>query len=319
MKRSGRTFFILTFFICFVSIPLPGRGERVTLSYTATTLSFLVGKVAVERGLFRDEGLDVGFVQVRPPVVPVALSNGHIDYTMSILPPIDGALKGLPVQMKAVFTDRSLHYLVTRPNIKSGGELRGKTFVLNSLDLSGSTGLVYQAILRHFGLDPFKDAKVMAAADSPALFAMLQQRLVDATVLVPPWPERARKAGFNVLFRVGDIYSSPLAALSTYRRTLRENPNQVRRMLRAMVRAARFILQPSNKPAVASVVQQWLKMPLDEATESLNDVIFAYTDGVPRDEKGFWELIENRAKLLSSNVPASEVADFSLVKEIRMK
>src|SRR5687768_17838408 len=52
-----------------------------------------------------------------------ALANGHIDYTMSFLPPIDSALRGVPMQMLAVFVDRSLHYLVTRPTVKSGADL----------------------------------------------------------------------------------------------------------------------------------------------------------------------------------------------------
>jgi ABC-type nitrate/sulfonate/bicarbonate transport system substrate-binding protein len=248
-----------------------------------------------------------------------ALANGHIDYTMSFLPPIDSALRGVPIQMTAVFVDRSLHYLVTSPNIKSSADVRGKTFVLNTVDLNGSTGLVFQAVLRHFGFDPLKDVKWISAADSPALFAMVEQGIADATFLVPPWPHKARTAGLNVLFRAGDVYSAPLAGLSTYRRTLKEKPDQVRRMLRALVRATRFILQPGNQQSVAGTVQQWLKMPIDEGAQALKDVMFAYSDGLPRNEKSFWDVVGTRAKLTSSSVPLSEVADFSLVKGIRTK
>jgi hypothetical protein len=60
-------------------------------------------------------------------------------------------------------------------------------------------------------------------------------------------------------------------------------------------------------------------MPIDEGTQALKDVLFAYSDGLPRNEKSFWEVVGTRAKLTSSNVPLSEVADFSLVKEIGMK
>ncbi len=223
------------------------------------------------------------------------------------------------MQMLAVFVDRSLHYLVTRPTVKSGADLRGKTFVLNTVDLSGSTGLVFEAVLRHFGLDPLKDVKWISAPDSPALFAMVEQGVADATFLVPPWPQKAREAGLNVLFRAGDIYSAPLAGLSTLRRTIKENPNQVRRILRALVRGSRFILQSSNEQAVGASIQQWLRMPAQEGIAALKDVAFAYSDGAPRSDKSFWDVVATRAQLLSSKVALSEVADFSMVKEIRSK
>lgn len=294
-------------------------AEEISLSYTASTLTFLAGRVAIDQGFFRQENLDVKFVQVRTAALTPAIANGHIDYTMSFLPPIDSALRGLPVQMLGVFVDRSLHYLVTRPTIKSPADLRGKTFVINAVDLNGSTGLVFQAVARHYNLAIGKDVKWISAADSPALLAMVQQGIADATFLVPPWPQKARSAGMNVLLRAGDVYNAMLGGISTHRRTLKEDPGQVRRVLRALIRASRFMAQPSNEAATVASIVQWLKMSKEEATGALRDVAFAYTEGVPRNEKAFWELVGQRAKLLSSNVPVSEVADFSLAGELRGK
>lgn len=319
LKPISCAVLLLVFSVGWGAKPAAFGAEAVTLSYTASTLTFLPGRVAVDQGFFRQEGLDVKIIQMRTAALIPALANGHIDYTMSFLPPIDSALRGVPMQMLAVFVDRSLHYLVTRPTIKSVAELRGKTFVLNTVDLSGSTGLVFQAVLRHFGLDPLKDVKWLPAPDSPALFAMVEQGVADATFLVPPWPQKARESGLNVLFRAGDIYSAPLAGLSTHRRTLKENPDQVRRMLRALVRGSRFILQPGNEKAVGASIQQWLRMPAQEGLAALKDVTFAYTDGVPRNEKSFWDVVTTRAQLLSSKLPPGDVADFSLVREIRSK
>jgi ABC-type nitrate/sulfonate/bicarbonate transport system substrate-binding protein len=62
------------------------EAEEVTLSYTASTLTFLAGKVAIDQGFFRQEGLEVKFVQMRAAALMPALANGHIDYTMSFLP-----------------------------------------------------------------------------------------------------------------------------------------------------------------------------------------------------------------------------------------
>jgi ABC-type nitrate/sulfonate/bicarbonate transport system substrate-binding protein len=313
-----RHFFVILL-LSVVLLIKTANAEEIALSYTASTLTFLAGRVANDQGFFRQEGLDVKFVQMRTVALAPALANAHIDYTMSFLPPVDSALKGIPVQMAGVFVDRSLHYLVTKSTIKSPADLRGKTFVINAVDLNGSTGLVFQAMTRHFGLEINKDVKWISAADSPALFAMVQQGLADATFLVPPWPQKARSAGMNVLFRAGDVYSAPLAGLSTQKRTFKENPEQLRRVLRALIRATRFISQPSHEAATVASVVQWLKMSKEEAAGALRDVMFAYSDGVPRNEKSFWDGVAARAKFLGSNVPLSEVADFAIAKEIRSK
>jgi ABC-type nitrate/sulfonate/bicarbonate transport system substrate-binding protein len=123
----------------------------------------------------------------------------------------------------------------------------------------------------------------------------------------------------NVLFRAGDVYSAPLAGLSTHKRTLKENPDQARRVLRALIRATRFIAQPANEAAAVAAAVRWLKMSREEAGGALKDVSFAYSDGVPRNEKSFWEGVAARAKFLGSSIPISEVADFALAKEIRSK
>ncbi|HEX2227573.1 MAG TPA: hypothetical protein VHM64_10545 [Candidatus Binatia bacterium] len=60
-------------------------------------------------------------------------------------------------------------------------------------------------------------------------------------------------------------------------------------------------------------------MPAQEGIAALQDVTFAYSDGVPRNEKSFWDVVAARARLLSSKIPVSDVADFSIVKEIRSK
>ena len=115
------------------------------------------------------------------------------------------------------------------------------------------------------------------------------------------------------------VFDSSTVGLSTHRRVFKENPDQVRRVLRALIRATRFISQPSNETATVNSVVQWLRMSRDEAAGALRDVAFAYSDGLPRNEKVFWEGIAARAKFLGSNVAPTEVADFSFAKEIRAK
>src|ERR1041384_7967379 len=96
-KILKKDYFAIALLFLFLTVTA-AKAEEITLSYTASTLTFLAGRVATDQGFFRQEGLDVKFVQMRTAALVPALSNGHIDYTMSFLPPVDSALKGIPVQ-----------------------------------------------------------------------------------------------------------------------------------------------------------------------------------------------------------------------------
>ena len=81
-----RHFFVILL-LSVVLLIKTANAEEISLSYTASTLTFLAGRVADDQGFFRQEGFDVKFVQMRTVALVPALANAHIDYTMSFLPP----------------------------------------------------------------------------------------------------------------------------------------------------------------------------------------------------------------------------------------
>ncbi|MBI2531035.1 MAG: hypothetical protein HYW03_02275 [Deltaproteobacteria bacterium] len=66
-----------------VSVSLHGRVaggaefRRVTLSYSAVSMTWFPVKIAVEKGFFRSEGLEPQLIQMNGNVATVALANGH--------------------------------------------------------------------------------------------------------------------------------------------------------------------------------------------------------------------------------------------------
>jgi ABC-type nitrate/sulfonate/bicarbonate transport system substrate-binding protein len=139
--------------------------------------------VAVAKGFYKVENLDPLLIQMRSQVAVPALMSGEVQYTLSFGNIIGGAMQGLPFKIIAVLTDKPLHSIVGRPEIKSINGLRGKR--MGAQRIGGSDQLAAEAILQAKGLDLKEVQFVTLGGDEPVRVEMLRKGLVDAICTVP--------------------------------------------------------------------------------------------------------------------------------------
>ena len=100
-----------------------------------------------------------------------------------------------------------------------------------------------------------------------AKVAALENGLIAAAPLAPPGDFKAIRAGFKRLVFFGDVIRdisfTGLAATSKY---VKENPQTVEKMVRAIARAT-FLVRDNPDLAVGAM-QDYLKMTPDEASET---------------------------------------------------
>src|SRR5262245_26015973 len=126
------------FFLFILSSALPAfnvasaESRKVTLSYSAVSMTWFPVKVAIEKGFFRNEGLEPQLIQMNGNAATVALANGHVDFSLNISPVLNGAIQGLGTQLVAALSARPMFALVVRPEIKSPADLKGKVFAVSS-------------------------------------------------------------------------------------------------------------------------------------------------------------------------------------------
>ncbi len=72
-------------------------------------------------------------------------------------------------------------------------------------------------------------------------FSRSRAALINATMLDPGTVIYAEKEGLRTLAFLGDLFPYPFQAFAATDRKLRDNPEQVKRWLRAMVGAVMFI------------------------------------------------------------------------------
>jgi ABC-type nitrate/sulfonate/bicarbonate transport system substrate-binding protein len=118
---------VITWSLFFIlSLSATHAAEKAVISYSSRTYAFLPAQIAVVKGFFKDENIEPLLIQMRSQVTVPALISGEVHYTLSFGNILGGAMQGLPFKILAVLTDKPLHNVVARPEVKTMADLRGK-------------------------------------------------------------------------------------------------------------------------------------------------------------------------------------------------
>ncbi len=136
---------------------------------------------------------------------------------------------------------------------KSAKELKGKTLGVQAY---GATDHVSAMMMfKHLGVDAERDIKVVALGSAAARLSALKEGVVEVAVMSPPADEEGRKLGFNILARAYELFSFPFVGLGTNTRKLKEKPDEVKRTIKALIKANRFIRQ--NRESTIQTLVDW--------------------------------------------------------------
>ena len=297
---------------------LTGSGEaadKARLSISAVDISFLTSGVASKRGFFRDEGLDVEIIRMNANVSVTALTTGDIDYTMIFASVVRGALRGMPMRVVASFMDSSTHLLIARPEYKSLKDLKGKTLAVSTF--GATSDVAARMMLKQGGLDPERELKIIPLGGERARYTALREGIVDVAVLSPPTDSEASKLGFNVLSRFFEHFKLPFTGLGVNTKKLKEKPAEVKRMIKAALRANRFVRQ--NREATIQTMMDWIHVDRESAAATYDGTwrIFSEDGSIP--ENGLKLVIDQGRDAMKIERPVanSEVADLSILREVQ--
>jgi len=287
--------------------------DRVRIGVSNYNLSNLTVGVAHTKDFFKQEGIDAEIIRMNPNVATMALVSGDVDYTTLIGSVIGANLKGAKLKMIACSQDRTPLALVARPEIKSGKDLKGKTIGVGSY---GSTpDIVARMVVKHFGIDPETEIKVLALGSDGARLAALKEGVVDVIIVAPPVDFEGQKMGFNIVSRAGEIFRFPYNGLGTSVKKINEKPDEVKRVLRALIKANGFIR--TNKEGTIQVLVNWAKTKPEFATAAYDSSVGVFSSDGTIPEDGLRIVIENFRKSMNitRQVAVNEVADTGPLRE----
>jgi ABC-type nitrate/sulfonate/bicarbonate transport system substrate-binding protein len=291
-------------------------ADRVIISYSSRSYAFLPAQVAAAKGFFKDENLDPLLIQMRSQVTVPALISGEVHYTLSFGNIIGGAMQGLPFKILAVLTDKPLHSIVGRPEIKTLADLRGKR--IGTQRIGGSDHLAAEAILQAKGID-LKDVQfVTLGGDEPVRTEILKKGLVDAICTVPPGPVRLAREGYNILGGPKDLkIGSPISAVAVTELRLKNNREETKKVLRAVLRGLR-VMHERREDTIA-IMGKWLSQSPDVARDSYDSILPSFSLDGGTVDKTYEFAIESRKATVRTDKPValSQVRDLSLLREVQ--
>jgi len=288
-------------------------ADKVRMGFPDLAAQFLPLPLAEKRDFLKEQGLQGEFIRIRPAISSAALVSGEIDYDTVLGNGIGAAIRGLPVKVVACFLPATPIALISRPEFKSVQDLKGRNIGLNTF--GGTLESISRLIAKHFGLEPDKDLKFLATGTVESRFAAMQQGLTAATLGSPPIDFLGKKLGFVVLARANELFNFPASGLVVSVRAIKEKPDQIKRVIKAGIKASRYIRQ--NREGTLPVMTEWLKINKEIAAVTYDSVWKAFTEDGTLPENGLRVAIEEAKRIgkVERDVSFSEVADLSILRE----
>ena len=290
--------------------------DRIRIAVSNPNMPNLTVSVAQKKGFFKDENIDAEIIRMNPNVAITALASGDIDYCQLFGAVVGGAIAGLPVRIVAGFLDNWPMTLIAQPEYKSLKELKGKTLGVSSYGATPDVGA--RMMLKQIGLDPEKEIKVLALGSDAVRIMALKQRVVDLIVISPPADSQMEKQGYRILARAYELFTFPYLGLGTQLRKIKEKPDEIRRAIKATIRANRFIRD--NRDEAVQTLVDWGKVERDYAYASYDALrnLFNADGSVPED--GLRLVIDQarRTAKITRDVTPAEVADLTMLREAQL-
>ena len=143
----------------------------------------------------------------------------------------------------------------------------------------------------------------------------MKQGLADAAMVPPPFDVEGKKLGFAVLARTYEKLSFPQSGLTIHSRRLKEKPDQIKRVIKAGIKANAYIR--GNASGTIKFLSEWQRASPAIAAATYDSISAAYSiDGsLPFD--GLRLVVEDTKELLDlkSEVAVNDLIDITALRQ----
>ena len=280
--------------------------ERARIGYSVGGLIPFPLLVAKENRFFEQAGIDVEMINITPTIAVTALVSGDIQYVIFAGTTLNAAVRGLPVKLVMVYNDRPLFSLMSRPDIRSIKELKGK--VLGVATLTSGESFLSRRLLKDVGIDADKEMILRVIGNTPDRLQALRTGAVDATTLTLPVDIHAERLGLRRLAFMGDTLESINGGFGVSERWLQQRPDQVRKMIAVAFRGMAHA-RAQRQDSVALIMSKW-KLEREVGEKAFDMMIRTWSDNGTASDQALQMGIEESLRLSNTKqtVPIARVA-----------
>lgn len=176
--------------------------QTVNMAVPAKSFQMAIYPVAQQRGYMKEEGIDLRVVYIAPVTSIQAMLGGDVQFTGAGSSALVSIARGnVPLKVVVATNDRVLQWLVTKPEITSPKDLKGKKIATTGV-AAIATFMLRQVLTKH-GLDANKDVTYLDVGQGNQLTALLGGGL-DAAVLSVEQRYVGLDKGMREMFFIGN-------------------------------------------------------------------------------------------------------------------
>lgn len=297
-------------------------AEQVRTVIPRATLNYLSVPVAEVKGYFRDQGLENQTIVIPGSTAIAALVSGDVDYSGVGGTGMRAALRGAPIKAIMFQTEKVTWYLLAAPDVQKIADLKGKRVAVGTIGDTQDT-LITMLVERE-GVSARDISRVaMPSRNTTTTLLSLKTGAFSAAVVNADESLLGEKEGLRTLAFVGDLFPYPFQGFVATDKLLAERPHDVKRWLRAMVRALMFIRErPEEAADIALKKIRMGQMSKSLVVEGIRRFSKSLPDGVPGlpSPQGIKNLMEFDVKAplkLSEEIPPERVMNLRLMREVK--
>jgi NitT/TauT family transport system substrate-binding protein len=289
-------------------------AENITVSLVTPSAAYMDHFVAIEKGYFREQNLNVEYIRAGGGVATPALMSGELHLSTSAGSALSAGLRGGPLKIVYTNLSRPSYKLIsTKSEIQTLKDLSGKKVAINTF---GDTQHLATLLLLKKHNIPSTSVLIVAMGRNETRFAAFKNTAIDATLLLPRDVLQVGQSKGAVLADIGKEVQLIWSGAVTSTKLLAENRGLVERFIAGAVRGREYARR--FKDQTLAIIAKYDKSPREgieldyDATVASMTVEGSVTDDVLRDE------IATRAELTKmSNPPDKErLFDYSIVRKV---
>ena len=206
--------------------------------------------VAVEKGFFRTENLNVEFVPFRggPNLVKAVISGEVLLGAAGSTDILVFREAGMPLKMVATHTEGNHFTLNVAPDIQGTGDLKGKSIGVTSV---GATTWVFaRMVARQQGWDPDRDVKIVGLGGLDAQLAALARKEIHAFVWGDGGAVTQLAGKSKVLMRLDKVTARWISQIQyVSEEGIRKQGDDIRKVMKGLFAAIRYMTDQTAEAA----------------------------------------------------------------------
>ena len=266
--------------LTFQSAPIALAAE-VTIALPTKSFQQIIFPLAQERGYMKEEGVDLKITFMEPTPSIQALMADGIQLTGSGGSALVAIARGnIPAKVVLAVNDRVHQWILTRPNITSVKELKGKQVATTGI--ASVATFMFKNLLPKYGLDGNKDVVFTDPGVGNQAVALMSGA-VDAAIVSVEQRYAGLENGMKELMYLGNEVKNSWGTTAASEKFMKEQPKIMAGFMRATLKALRLIKR--DRDGTIAAFTKFSGLPQATVTRLYDDLIGTFTANGVVDEE----------------------------------